>query len=72
MINKVQYYATRRRLEANIGKDPMDVNEVGGSWPIQDEWPTQDQTWYGEWGGDVDAMGKGKAMGKGGYGIGKR
>ena len=81
ILGKVQEYATRRRLEANLakGKNPMDVDGIDGasSWDSQGNWDwQQDEAGY-MWGacwdnaGDIDALGKGKAMGKGGKSKGK-
>ena len=82
LLNKVQDYATRRRLEANLSKgksDPMDLGEVGG-YPSEQQWSSDWEQWDssqqgsdGQWtsGGDVDALGKGKGGGKGDKGKGK-
>ena len=81
MLGKVQEYATRRRLEANLakGKNPMDVDGIdgGSSWDSQGNWDWQQDEagymWGASWdnAGDIDALGKGKAMGKGGKSKGK-
>ena len=74
LLNRVQDYATKRRLEANLtkGRDAMDVGEVGGykPWDHQwDPWNSNQQDSDGQWGdgssGDIDALGKGKGGYKG-------
>ena len=62
LLNKVREYAARRRLEANFKKqkgDPMDVGEINQHEnQLNDEW---DMNQYDS----LDALGKGKAKGKG-------
>ena len=76
LVNKVQDYATRRRLEAQLAKnkDSMDIGEVDengyGQWEESwDPWAAQGSNQEQPW--DIDALGKGKAMGKGAKGKGK-
>ena len=59
LLMKVQGYATRRRLEANIAKnkgDPMNITAVNDGWGTQDEWNDE---WENQWETDIDAIGKG-------------
>ena len=69
LLGKVQDYATRRRLEANMqkGKSAMDVDGVDqGDWDGGWGYDQGNWDWTWEMGGDIDALGKGKSMGKGG------
>ena len=68
MLNKVQDYATKRRLEANLkGKgNNMELDEVAwNEWDNWDNWGNQEGSEWSEQ-GDIDALGKGKYGGKGG------
>ena len=68
LLNRVQDYATRRRLEANLkGNNSMDVDEVGGyaSWDpwgsnqqgSSDQWGSGEQ-WHGDGSVDNHALGR--------------
>ena len=70
LLKLCREYGTKRKLEGEKG-DPMDVGNVENNEEeeYEDGWYWDPNTW--EWTGPIDAVGKGKSLGKGGKSMGK-